>query len=209
MDMQQEVVHMTTEYPTGLVDAEEAAEKLKGVSKDQLLSWANGNYAPHFRINGGNPLFKMSELKRWVAKNLMTICEGAPLPKEFKIVSAGDPITVSPPAEISQVVGLMQFPRYQFASAVYFLCRDNKVVYVGQSKTPATRIAVHDSSSEKVFDRVYILPTPDYQLDYVESAFIHHLKPEYNGKNTNGVYAAPVAAAKIKHSITEIRGITP
>jgi hypothetical protein len=61
---------------------------------------------------------------------------------------------------------------------VYFLVRDDVVVYVGQTTNLHLRVARH--RRDKQFDRVLHLPTPCEDLDRVERGFIHALQPEYN-----------------------------
>jgi hypothetical protein len=61
---------------------------------------------------------------------------------------------------------------------IYFLVRDDVVVYVGQSVNLHVRVNAHPR--DKRFDRVLYLPTPLEDLDRVERGFILALQPEYN-----------------------------
>jgi hypothetical protein len=61
---------------------------------------------------------------------------------------------------------------------IYFLVRDDVVVYVGQSGNLHVRVNTH--LRDKQFDRVLYLPTPLEDLDRVERGFILALQPEYN-----------------------------
>jgi len=63
-------------------------------------------------------------------------------------------------------------------SGVYFLLRDEEVVYVGQSSNVAQRIAA--GHPEKEFDDAVCLLVPQEQLLEVEAAFISALNPLYN-----------------------------
>jgi hypothetical protein len=63
-------------------------------------------------------------------------------------------------------------------SAVYFLRRGEEIVYVGQSKNVACRIAAH--INKKLFDSVLIMPVPEEVLSSVEMYWITRLKPNLN-----------------------------
>lgn len=63
-------------------------------------------------------------------------------------------------------------------AAVYFLIKDDEIIYVGQSIDTWKRIRVH--ASEKRFDRVALLPCPPELLDSLETAYILELRPRLN-----------------------------
>ena len=81
----------------------------------------------------------------------------------------------------------------QRVCGVYFLIKNNEVVYVGQSKDLVWRSWSHSrilppSSDYKEFDRVIAVKVPEQFLSFVEAAFTAKLKPKYNGfknKKTN------------------------
>lgn len=60
---------------------------------------------------------------------------------------------------------------------VYFLVRNNEVVYVGQTRNGVGRIRQH---KDKVFDSVYILNCNSDDLNDLEDMFIVKYNPEYN-----------------------------
>lgn len=189
------VTHSTNDYPVGLKTADEMAEILMGdISAERLVELADSGYLPHFRIDGGAPKFKQSEVKKWVANNLLGRCEGRSLQEAIRVVIPPDGILERPPESISNIQSLRQVPKYGFQPGVYFLCKGNDVVYVGQSSNPSARIDQHSKDSNKDYDRVYLLPTPLSELNDVEAAFIHHLKPVLNGvtKKGAGVFVSPV-----------------
>lgn len=62
-------------------------------------------------------------------------------------------------------------------SIIYFLIKDNEVVYVGQSSLGICRPFQHTT---KDFDSVSILKCKNEELDYLESRFILKYKPKYN-----------------------------
>jgi hypothetical protein len=64
------------------------------------------------------------------------------------------------------------------APCVYFLVRDDVVVYVGQTVNLHVRVVAH--RRDKQFDRVLYLPTRREDLIQTEADFIARLQPEYN-----------------------------
>jgi hypothetical protein len=76
---------------------------------------------------------------------------------------------------------LLQPPNY---SGVYFLRRGEEIVYVGQSKNVAYRIAAH--INKKFFDSILIMSVPLEALSSVETYWIGQLKPVLNRSMPNG-----------------------
>jgi hypothetical protein len=54
------------------------------------------------------------------------------------------------------------------------------VVYVGQTLNLSQRVGDHRQN--KLFDRVFHLPTPPHKLDRAERRFIEVFRPKYNGE---------------------------
>lgn len=82
---------------------------------------------------------------------------------------------------------------YRFLCGVYFLVKDERVVYVGQSTNIAARISQH--VGVKDFDGYAFIQCDADNLDMLESLYIHVLNPPLNGgvvygKKTN---AAPLS----------------
>lgn len=171
-------VHIT-DWPGGLKTVEEAAEAI-GISGDRLLWLADGRYVPHFRIDGGKPFFKIPELKKWAATNLLEYVPARELPSPVRI-------TIDPPKadyrnvpnSLRQVAGLRELTNELYRSGIYFLCLENELVYVGQSVNVIGRITSHVAS--KNFDRVFFLAWPPDDLTRIEAALIRALKPKLNG----------------------------
>lgn len=70
---------------------------------------------------------------------------------------------------------------------LYMLCREGRVVYVGQAERPAERIAQHRVEG-KAFDAVYGLPCPPESRNLLEGYVIRALRPSLNrgrGPKTN------------------------
>jgi hypothetical protein len=63
---------------------------------------------------------------------------------------------------------------------VYFLVKGGQVVYVGQSRCVAGRIATHHANTSRPFDSWSWLPCDKSQLDTLERLYITALVPEYN-----------------------------
>lgn len=75
------------------------------------------------------------------------------------------------------------------ALGIYFLIKNEKVVYVGQSKNVLTRISFH---KDKNFDSYAFLPCEEHEMDIIESLYIHLLQPEQNGTSVHGVIFSPM-----------------
>ena len=60
---------------------------------------------------------------------------------------------------------------------IYFLLKDNKIVYIGQTTNGLSRILSH---KDKDYDSYSFFPFLKHNLDYIESINIIHYKPIYN-----------------------------
>jgi hypothetical protein len=65
-------------------------------------------------------------------------------------------------------------------SGIYFLFLHDILVYVGQAVNVYTRIGVHLSYPEKIFDSWVFLPASKDELNVLERAYIAHYAPPYN-----------------------------
>jgi excinuclease UvrABC nuclease subunit len=63
-------------------------------------------------------------------------------------------------------------------SGVYFLIRNERIVYVGKSTDIYSRLNTHITDKKKEFDSFYVLKTTE--LNTTEKHYIETLKPEYN-----------------------------
>lgn len=84
------------------------------------------------------------------------------------------------PEELKPVAGLLRHQAVAREYAVYFLCRQGKVIYVGQARSVMRRISDHLDENCKDFDAVWWLPCESRELDRVEREWIHRLKPHAN-----------------------------
>ena len=180
-ELQHIVCHKTNDYPTGLKSVSEVADSIGGITTERILELAESGYLPHYRVDYGEPKFKISEVKSWIASNLISRCAGRALPDAIRIVLPAPEVVDRPPVEISNIPNLQQIPKHGYQPGVYFLCKGDSVVYVGQSVSPASRVSTHGNDKQKDFDRVYLLPVPQSELNDVEAAFIHHLLPSGQG----------------------------
>ena len=76
-------------------------------------------------------------------------------------------------------------------SGVYFLIKNERIVYVGQSINVYSRIAEHYKS--KFFSDVFSVPCPRSNLDVLESMYIHTFNPDLNGRSVQGKIIAPMS----------------
>lgn len=162
-----------------LYTAQEAAARFRELTAERLCELAETGYAPHYRIDRGQPLFNMTELKSWVVANLVSRQPGRAIPFNVATVvlpPISDPY--EPPIPIRYIRDLRTLNNYTIPPGVYFLCLGDEVVYVGQSIRPLARTTQHD---DKTFDRIYLLPVPVSDLNRVEGAFIRVLRPKLNG----------------------------
>lgn len=199
------VAHFTDEWPTGLKTADEISEQVKGaIPAARIIELADAGYAPHYRIDGGAPLFLPPEIKRWMAKNLLQRRDGASLLDAMRVVVAAPPVQDMPPKSIRNIGALRQMPSCEYEPGVYFLCDGDDVVYVGQSVQPTARIATHVTT--KTFDRAYLLPVPPSELNEVEGAFIRVLTPRLNGGLAKGYkIVAPSITRDPNHTVSSFR----
>jgi hypothetical protein len=180
--------------PTGLKTAEEVAESLQRVNKcflsgDDIMELAESGYLPCWRWQigerVGEPLFRLSDVRHWLVENLsLKEQKGIPFPHEIGVVCP-DYTHHKHPHSIPESLSGMHEHLYSVddltITAVYFLIRDDIVVYVGQSTNVSSRVKT--GHGEKQFDRAVCLPVPKSKLLTVEKAFIRALKPEYNHEN--------------------------
>jgi hypothetical protein len=178
--------------------AESIVDSLDGISAERLIELAEAGYVLHYMIDGKGPWFKSREVKAWYDANLVTAHAGMPLPMRLMLVIPPQSRPASDaPESIARLNGLRHIdPAYFLCPGVYFLCRGDEVVDVGQSVNIPGRIMDHVRESSrpagKRFDRamIFYLPTPESELLRVESEFIRLLQPEYNNGTSRSVSPA-------------------
>lgn len=102
--------------------------------------------------------------------------ESAPASKAKPLFPEGRPLTAS------DIVGLAgALPNKK--SGVYFLLKDDAIVYVGKSKNLIGRIREHIKDESKEFNRFALLGTEVSTAEAIESYYISLLNPPLNRKS--------------------------
>jgi hypothetical protein len=122
--------------------------------------------------------------------------ESRKVPNVIKVQCYDEKVTSNDdvPYEISKIDNLFKLPKSLFnsGSCIYFLCRNEKVVYIGQAENVHQRLVEHLKT--KNFDTVFYLRVPFNKMDKIESALISYLNPEYNKKSIkSGIKYASIA----------------
>lgn len=63
---------------------------------------------------------------------------------------------------------------------VYFLIRNNKIVYIGKSTSVITRVFISNIMVQGKFDYVRLIPCSKEVLMYYEKRWIIRFRPKYN-----------------------------
>lgn len=82
------------------------------------------------------------------------------------------------PRFLSPLVGQLKELSFNRQSVIYFLLRNEELLYIGKSIQLPARIEAH--ASTKRFNRVLYFETPPTELAAIESAFIQHFRPPLN-----------------------------
>jgi hypothetical protein len=153
----------------------------KIVPPEEIIRLADEGYITSFRIAtpkghiaSDEYLFMQPLLQTEIQERLLVETK-AP---EILHLHTGDNRTFNVPEELGQMIPAIYEMDISYPPAVYFLVKDNKVVYIGQSIRLASRISQH--WQEKDFDRILYIPVPKEKLNVIEGALINHFKPELN-----------------------------
>lgn len=161
-----------------LKTAQEVAEQVR-LSASRIRELAEARLLPHFRIDGGEPLFCPATLKRYVRQHLTVMCEGAPLPLNLRPI-VQRPLAQPVPVALAAVQDrLCDCPAIDIPPCVYFLIESGAVVYVGQSRHLPSRLAQHNQGGKR-WERVLFMPVPESELLRVEAQWIAALQPPLN-----------------------------
>lgn len=99
-----------------------------------------------------------------------------------------------PASSILTLEEVRNLPSIIICSGVYFLWRENDLLYVGQSRLVGQRLIEHEKASVIPFTHHTCLQCNYDQLDTVEYDYIEHLKPPYNKQiHRPGAPKAPLA----------------
>lgn len=161
-----------------LKTAHQVAEQVR-LSVTRIRELAEAKLLPHFRVDGGEPLFCPTMLKRYVRQHLTVLCEGAPLPLNLRPI-VFRPISHPIPAALAAVQDrLCDCPAIDIPPCVYFLIDAGAVVYIGQSRHLPSRLAQHNQNGKR-WERVLFMPVPESELLRVEAQWIAALQPPLN-----------------------------
>lgn len=142
--------------------------EIKGLMENQLITSYSMNGKPYY--------YKPKELEEQLSQFIGEYHQLKP--SVLPVFVPNEPNEI--PFELSAISEkLVRLPAH-FVSAVYFLCKNNKVVYVGQATIVARRVSDH--IGVKDFDTVFYLPVPKDDLTTIELSFIESLYPELNKK---------------------------
>ena len=71
--------------------------------------------------------------------------------------------------------------KWHNCTGVYFLIKNGRIVYVGQSFSVFARVNQH-KTDRKDFDSMAYVPCDAKDLDILESLYIHMFQPDLNGR---------------------------
>lgn len=141
-------------------------DEIKNLMDNQLITSYHVNNKPYYY----KPNELQSELNQLVNEKKKIKLDVIPI--------LVDDCEKNIPFEIQSIKDKLVYLPCHFISAIYFLCKDNKVVYVGQAVNVAGRVSNHFNSKD--FDSVFYIPIPKNKLNDIERQFIKLLKPIYN-----------------------------
>lgn len=163
---------------SGLKTATEVAPHVRMVPR-RLQELSDAQILPHFRIDGGEPLFQMQNLKQFIRRHLTTEFVGAPVPLNLRPI-VFQRMAEPPPLPLAAVQDrLCEYPSCDLPPCVYFLISDSAVTYVGQSRNLSVRLAQHRQNG-KSWDKVLYMPVLECDLLRVETEWIAALNPSLN-----------------------------
>ena len=73
-----------------------------------------------------------------------------------------------------------KIPKDSNNSIIYFLIKEDRIVYVGKSKNGISRILTHIKSNDKDFDSYHYIQVDKIEFDFLESEYIREFNPYYN-----------------------------
>lgn len=92
------------------------------------------------------------------------------------------------PIELREIKDLYELPTEllnRYPSGIYFLCKGQELVYIGQSSDIVSRVRIHLRENKKEFDRVLFIAVQESMLHEVESRLINEYRPKFNVKMKN------------------------
>ena len=175
-----------------LKSAKNITGKIKEFFSDsELIEMANNALCPHYIVY--NPLkktnevcFIQAELNSWMIDNLIKQRRFV-LEQELNIQYVDYDIhkiseTDIVPSELTRIKSLLKLPIALISTppGVYFLCKEQNIVYIGKAKNVYARILNHIDEGIKKFDRVYFIPCHINNITPFETALLKCFKPPLN-----------------------------
>lgn len=159
-----------------ICSADQAAKRVP-ITSERLQELAEADIVPHFRVDS-RVYFSLPELRAWISENRVVRSAGSPYPPQIFVQTTE---RVTPESLPSSLVGISHMLRHAApSSGVYFLIKNDEVVYCGQSANVVARISKHQMDREKDFDRAVFMPVAVSDLLRVEGRFIRALNPRLN-----------------------------
>lgn len=91
-----------------------------------------------------------------------------------------NPEPIEIPHSIKDIPNIKKLHAGYAEAIIYFLLHNNKIVYVGQTKSEwPSRIRQH-LKDQKLFDQVYYIHVQEQEVDRQEQYYIKKFKPKYN-----------------------------
>ena len=153
------------------------AEQIRRIVSEKLREWTD-LYAAEVRAaeRYNREIERINELSRRAGDLL-----GRPSPARIEIPPAVERILADKDLLLQSIVdSAAGLNGMSAVSGVYFLLRDDELVYIGQSVNVANRIAAHCGEGTKQFNRACFIPVDRTDLNLVESALIALFWPEHN-----------------------------
>ena len=87
--------------------------------------------------------------------------------------------------QLLNIKNLLELPIENIStpSGIYFLCKENKIKYIGQSNYITGRVTQHIAEGIKDFSNVFFISCPSNKLNELETLLIRHFQPELNKKS--------------------------
>jgi|OM-RGC.v1.015793613 predicted DNA-binding transcriptional regulator AlpA len=96
------------------------------------------------------------------------------------------------------------------SSGVYFLIKDDEVVYVGQSRKLLSRLGSHVRDNLGKFDSYCYIKCDEGKLDALESLYIHLIRPKMNYSDEfeeNSPMRAPLSEGRLLDMLDNSEGV--
>lgn len=171
-----------TNFPDLMTADEVSAECF--VSAERLLQYARSGYAPCLIVDDTTVLFFKKDIMEWVKSALCKIQMPEEIRESVRVISQREASYMDIPESILPIhKKLKSFDLVDDVPVIYFLIKEESVVYIGQSGNLLSRVGAHRGNKD--FDKVLYFNHPAELLNSTEAALIRFLKPKYNIAQAN------------------------